>query len=758
LKDGVILSHPEKPLERHLLETLKIAKDIALGCGYQLSDAEKRSIIMHDIAKAHPAFQRKLKSGRGRFGHAEPSSVLVLKLTRDLLYTEAVRRHHSALQNFSSEVWKFWNEWEWNDEKEQLFASLPWWAGANQVADKLQLDICSWQELLPSDDEWEELLSEVVDTFGIDPNQPIQNDWLRMRRFFSILVAADRLEAAVGETTVFDQPIIDSSLLYNYIKKLKGTKLSEWRDRVRQDVVKNSRVVLDKPNIYTITLPTGAGKTITGLQVAMEAAQRFKASRIIYVLPYVSLVEQNADVASKILNGVREDHHLAYGKEQEAGEEKDEKQKTLEDFISFFRYWREPVIVTTLAKLWEVLYSPRANDSMSFHLLSNAIVLLDEPQSISVNHWRGFGHTLEMLAAQMKCSFILMTATQPEILQGQELVPTPVSFPSVRHVMHWIDGKNVIEDIAARMVDYGALEHNSLFVLNTRKSALLMWMNIKKRGINPLFLSRWLTHIDRNRILKDLKSKEKNKERRCLVSTQVIEAGIDLDFELVFRDLGPLDSIIQVAGRCNRHCGIDLGNVYITELTNKKKSYAAQVYDSVLLQQTRLLLQEKQEWDESSSTEIISAYYAGLTKAIDSSPLWENISKGNWGEYISLFNNYDRNEAMLIIDYGGDIVQALEMLQEPLNNNSDKMLQVKKRKEIFQRLSQCSISVPTKYLNEWYEHCGALIWDDEEKMIEQVGKDMWLVSQQGIGTIYRLDIGFVPLEIADLLLEIVTDT
>jgi CRISPR-associated endonuclease/helicase Cas3 len=86
------------------------------------------------------------------------------------------------------------------------------------------------------------------------------------------------------------------------------------------------------------------------------------------------------------------------------------------------------------------------------------------------------------------------------------------------------------------------------------------------------------------------------------------------------------------------------------------------------------------------------------------------------------------------------------------------MLQVKKRKEIFQRLSQCSISVPTKYLNEWYEHCGALIWDDEEKMIEQVGKDMWLVSQQGIGTIYRLDIGFVPLEIADLLLEIVTDT
>lgn len=751
MKDGEIWSHPNKPLEQHLLGTLKIAEEIASECGIKIDDSQKKSLVLHDLAKAHPAFQKRLKYGRGRFGHAEPSSVLVLNLTQDLLCTEAVRRHHSALQNITSEVWKFWNNWEWDENKKRLFASLPWWPGADSVVETLKVEIKSWYELLPTEEEWEDLLSDVVDAYGSNPKLALDTDWLRLRMFFSLLVAADRLEAAVGGKMSFRKPAHDHSRLQRYLQELTGGRLAGWRDGVRKEVLEYSRKVLDKPSLYTITLPTGAGKTIIGLQVAMEAAQRFNANRIIYVLPYVSLVEQNAGVASIMFDEVREDHHLAYGKTTGLENENDENEKKYYEFMGFFRYWQEPVIVSTLAKLWEVLYSPRANDAMSFHALSNAVILLDEPQAIPVDCWAGLGHTLEIICRQLNTTFILMTATQPQIFKGQELVPRPIFFPSIRHRLHWLGRKISIEEAARFMVEQGALKHSSLFVLNTRKSALLMWAEMRKHGLEPFFLSRWMTPIDRSRVMQELKEKEQKKEPRCLVSTQVIEAGIDLDFELVFRDLGPLDSIIQVAGRCNRHCENELGKMFIAELTEEGKSFASQIYDSVLLQQTRQILAETKEFDESESSRIVANYYTGLQGAINSSDLWENILHGRWGEYVSLFNNYDQSEAMLVIDYNSDIKDIIEQIQNPFTEGQDKMLAIKRRREIFQRLSQQSISVPIKYLDEWYERCGSMIIDDEEPVFEQVNSNMWVVYKRGLGTVYRPNLGFVPAKIADLL-------
>ena len=754
MKDGAIWSHPNKPLEHHLLGTLKIAEEIAFECGVKIDDKQTKALVLHDLAKAHPAFQKKLKYGRGRFGHAEPSSGLVLKLTRDLLYTEAVRRHHSALQSIPSDVWKFWNNWEWNENKKHLFTSLPWWPGADSVAETLEVDIKSWSELLPTEEEWEDLLSEVVDAYGSNQTLALDTDWLRLRMFFSLLVAADRLEAAVGGKMSLKKPAPDHLRFQRHLQELTSGSLAGWRDGVRKEVLEYSRKVLDKPSLYTITLPTGAGKTIIGLQVAIEAAQRFNANRIIYVLPYVSLVEQNAGMASIMFDEVREDHHLAYGKTTDLEDGNDDNEKKFDEFMGFFRYWQEPVIVTTLAKLWEVLYSPRANDAKSFHALCNAIILLDEPQAIPVDCWTGLGHTLEILCRQLNTTFILMTATQPQIFKGQELVPRPISFPSIRHRLHWIGRKMSIEETAGFMVEQGALKHSTLFVLNTRKTALLMWAEMRKHGLEPFFLSRWMTPIDRSRVLQEIKEKEQKKELRCLISTQVIEAGIDLDFELVFRDLGPLDSIIQVAGRCNRHCDIELGKVFIAELGEEGKSFASQVYDSVLLQQTRQILTKAGEFDESSFSGVVANYYTGLQGAINSSDLWENILHGRWGEYVSLFDNYDQGEAMLVIDYDGDIKEIMEQIQNPFAEGQDKMLAIKRRREIFQRLSQQSIPVPIKYLNEWYERCGSMIIDDEEQIFEQINSNMWVVYKKGLETIYRPDLGFVPAQIANLLKEI----
>jgi len=486
--------------------------------------------------------------------------------------------------------------------------------------------------------------------------------------------------------------------------------------------------------------------------VASEAAERLGAVRIIYVLPFVSLVEQNAGVTAHVFDDVREDHHLAYGKTLYSEDDQDGKESPLDNFMSLFRYWHEPVIVTTLAKLWEVLFSPRANDTMSFHALSNSVVVIDEPQAIRTDCWRGLGRTMELLAQNYNTTFVLMTATQPEISSGQELVPEPVFFPSVRHQFKWLKDKSSIEHIANFMIDQGALAHSSLFVLNTRKSALAMWIELKKRGLESYFLSRWMIPQDRKRVIDNLKKKEKAGEKRSLVATQVIEAGVDLDFELVFRDLGPLDSIVQVAGRCNRHCSVDMGRVFIAELVENKRSYSTQVYDPILINNTRDLLESYAEFDEMVCREIVSCYFNALKNAINESPLWNDILNRRWGEYTSLFKNDDQNDLMLVIDFDGEVRKDLNSIHE-FQPGQDKFESLNMKRKIFKRLSLQSIAVPRKHLEEWSAKSGSMIWGKEEAKLEQVSPDMWIVNPSGVGEIYRRDIGFVPVYIADLLNE-----
>jgi len=753
LKDGLIYSHPNKTLDKHLFTTLKIAEQIAQDSGRKLDVSEKKAIILHDIAKAHPAFQKRLLTGQGKFGHSEPSAAMVLCLTADLLCAEAVHQHHSRLRNIKTEVWKFWNNWEWDDKRKRLFKNISWWPEADNIADYLQLKMNSWFELLPDEEEWEQILTEVVDSIAFDSNEDLSREWVKQCSFYSILVTADRLEAAIGQAPIPEKPQANYARVQAYLREKQDNQLAWWREEIRNTVINYSRkVFLNKPGIYTLTLPTGAGKTIIGLQVASEFAVRNNSCRIIYVLPYVSLVEQNADIARIFFDNVREDHHLAYGDADSNTEEGKKDNHQLEEFISFFRYWQEPVIVTTLAKLWEVMYSPRANDAMSFHSLYNSVVILDEPQSIPVDCWLGFGKTMEIMTEKLNTTFILMTATQPEIAQGIELAPEPVRFPAIRHSFYWLGDKLSIENLAGFMIEQGAAVSSSLFVLNTRKSALIMWSELLKYGLTPFFLSRWMTPIDRANTLDKVNCLEKNNQWRCLVSTQVIEAGIDLDFELVFRDLGPLDSIIQVAGRCNRHGSKQMGRVFIAELASHGKSFAAQVYDSVLLQQTRLIFKDNDQFDESLTPSLIESYYKAIHGLINDSPLWNNIEGGCWGDYVSLFkNNYDQDEAMVIIDYYGDIDKKIELLQESINPNEDKFEVLKRRRQLFLEMSSSSISVPKKYLNEWSDKLSGMILDDEPQILEQVGDGLWIIKQAGIGRIYRTDIGFVPLEMEDRL-------
>lgn len=758
---GKPCSHPGKPLEGHLVNTRAIALTMAKHYQVSLDEMEQAALLMHDLAKAHPGFQKRLcqacsaancrqvctqcPSELMYTGHAAPSASIVLAYTKSLLLAEVVRRHHSSLQNLG-EVKNYWINGDYSDRIKELEA-IPAWPGI--------ASLCLWDEvpeqwldIFPDEENWEDLCFEKIE-LGLEEDNPEQmsQHWLTMRKTYSLLVAADRWDAAVGGEWKKEHWSLQPQRIEAFLKKIQDeskqlgrSELAVWRSDLYKQVLASASEKIITPGLYTLTLPTGAGKTLIGLSAAALAAKRLSGTGIIYVLPFISLVDQNAEVARQLFDYVQEDHHLAY---RDSDKTDNSNLQARQEFLSFFRYWDEPVVVTTLSKLWEVLYSPRANDSMNFHRLSHAVVVLDEPQSIPARYWEGLGKTLKLISEQWGTSFILMTATQPAIVDGTELVEETVYFPRERHCIHWIDNPCPIDDLPKLMDEKGWREKDTLVILNTRESAFKILLAAGERNLPTYLLSRWLTPADRSQIMKRLQEMERLGKQRCLISTQVVEAGVDLDFSLVFRDLAPFDSIIQAAGRCNRHAqDLHLGEVWLGELKDDyNRSLCSYVYEKTLLNQTRILLSECRSLSEREVPKWVAEYYRRLSQSVSQDEIWSDICKGRWGSYRYLYEQ-EVPEIALLIDTDGTLYKYLEELHElkPSYNN------LARRRDIHRLLGQHTINVPVKYIEEWDTQAKGFLINEDKPILEEVSPSLWLLHPEGIGEIYSPSCGFIPLK------------
>jgi CRISPR-associated endonuclease/helicase Cas3 len=642
-------------------------------------------------------------------------------ITKDILPAEIVRRHHSYLQNFE-DMMSFWRELDYEETLQTL----------NEFLDNIEIKYLNEQEWKRS--IWVNWHSKYL----LDSEIKAEEVWLRMKILYSIFITADRLDSLNIDKIAFEKISYKKSNFDTYLAKFPKNELSKWKNNIREITLENADKIT-KPGIYTISLPTGAGKTIIGLQTSMKLAQKFSLNSVIYVLPFISIVDQNAEVAKNIYDKVQEDHHLmnAYRENEDL--------TNLERFVISFRYFKDPLIVTTFAKLWELIYSSNSNDSMSFHRLKDAVVILDEPQSIPPEYWQGFGETLTFLSEKLGTYFILMTATQPKIAKGVELAPK-TSFPKNRHIYHISDEKKYLSDIKPLVENKS--NKSSLIILNTKKEALNVYIELRNTLRNNLFfLSAWVIPSERIKRINKLKELESKNEPRNLISTQVVEAGVDLDFDYVIKDLSPFDSIIQAAGRCNRNMKNKIGEIYVMEIIDENnihgRSYCSYVYDSISLGITKEILFKNKKFSERDVQKLLDEYYNRLSNQKFQKGPWYEIKEGNWGGYFPLIKD-NLYEDIVFVDLDGtvsDILYEIEDLPHDLEN-----LDTKKR--LWKYIEKYSINVSKQEMEKWDNYYNQVFLSEDQK-IENKGNGIWLIKPSAIGEVYSKELGFIPYDIKE---------
>jgi CRISPR-associated endonuclease/helicase Cas3 len=349
-------------------------------------------------------------------------------------------------------------------------------------------------------------------------------------------------------------------------------------NQLRTEVAQVCLEAAAKPKgIYQLTVPTGGGKTLASLRFALHHAQAYKLDRIFYIVPYTTIIDQNADKVREILETSDERDEVVLEHHSNLTPEKETRRHNL-----LAENWDAPVVFTTQVQFLEALFSAGTRDARRMHQLANSVIILDEVQTIPIKTTHMFTTALRFLTHDCGATVVLCTATQPpfdnlenayrelKIAPEQHIIQNEEDlFKKLKRVEVHDERKPggltnaEIADLAERALQE---KGSVLLVVNTRASAQALYREIKGRHLDAeiYHLSTNMCPAHRVDILNEIKAKLKANEPVVCVSTQLIEAGVDIDFGAVIRALAGLDSIAQSAGRCNRH-GVreGLGSVWV---------------------------------------------------------------------------------------------------------------------------------------------------------------------------------------------------
>jgi CRISPR-associated endonuclease/helicase Cas3 len=363
---------------------------------------------------------------------------------------------------------------------------------------------------------------------------------------------------------------------------------------------------------------------LTSFSIALKLREKIGKEfgylpRIIYCLPFLSVIEQNAAILDEVCRAsgypvestlLLKHHHLA-----DYTYKKDDDEFSPEEAKILIEGWNSEIVITTFVQFFHTLVSNRNRALLKFHRFSGSIIILDEVQSIPFGYWLLVKNMLQKLCCFGNAYVMLVTATEPLIFEREEVVSLVKKEKYFSQMNRVVVKPRLEEDLT--LDEFGEKikiqdGKSYLFILNTVQSAKEFYDILAKKTKEEIILLT--THIiPYERLERIVMLREK--KVRLAISTQLVEAGVDLDFDVVYRDMAPLDAINQAAGRCNRH-GDRAGEVIVVSLTNEGESvrrrYASYIYDPILLGVTRSFLEQKDTIPEKKFLDLIQDYYEEL--------------------------------------------------------------------------------------------------------------------------------------------------
>lgn len=416
--------------------------------------------------------------------------------------------------------------------------------------------------------------------------------------------------------------------------------------------------------IYSLTVPTGGGKTVASLAFALNHAIHKEESmqRIIYVIPFTSIIEQNAEVFGKILGEVNVvEHHANVSYDSEADQDIDSilnerKRLAVEN-------WDAPVIVTTNVQFFESLFSNKPGKCRKLHNIANSVIIFDEAQMLPLQYLKPCMRAITELVENYNCTVVLCTATQPAL---EKFIPDDLKY---REICENTEGlfrffKRTTVKQAGKLTDDELvfrlkMQYQVLCIVNSRKQAQYLYQEIDDEQ-NTFHLSTYMTPVHRKYVLNVVRSRLQNHEPCRLIATSLIEAGVDVDFPIVYRARAGLDCIIQAAGRGNREGKRAPEESYVYVFDPEKKY--TDHYPAFIDTGKSIERETESNYQDITSPEAIKSYFDLLHKIageeLDEKDVLKMLDKGlrnisfPFKTIASRFKLIEQDTKMLMIPFG----------------------------------------------------------------------------------------------------------
>lgn len=590
-------------LEKHLLEVGRLASDFA-----SIFDSEKFGEILgvwHDLGKYSKEWQEYLKDKSGyydqdsdedvednvqtskKIDHSTAGALYAIKkygkIARILAY--CIAGHHAGLPDFSKETGGCLED---RLSQEDLLNKIDMRDVPKEILD-IELKICP--QICPP-----KLITKLE----------YLHHWIRF--IFSCLVDADFLDTEnfmnpskntrrKNSIQLDDLAKTLDVFIENKIQNSTQSDLNDIRKQIYLDCKNNSKL---DPGFFTFTVPTGGGKTLSGLSFALNHAVRHNKSRVIIVIPYTSIIEQTADIYRYVLgDDAIVEHHSNL----------DENKSTYKNKLRS-ENWDAPIIITTNVQFFESLFAARPSKCRKLHNIANSVIFFDEVQMLPPEFLKPIITAFKFLKECVGCSLVFSTATQPALYgrigsntsgfdglnkEDTKELMTTITPDELSKKMKRVNLYEKLFGSKDDLIDALSKETSFLCIVDNRKLAKDLAEDfIEINGKQSFYhLSNNMCGQHKSNVIKEIREKLLDGEKVKVISTQLVECGVDFDFPVVYKRMSGLDSIAQAAGRCNRESKLQSGKVIIFDISNDKKTYG-------------LLLQAKQVAESMFRTSVIS--------------------------------------------------------------------------------------------------------------------------------------------------------